>query len=88
MHDGTHPNGVAAGDALYAASKLLEKEETSPDTGVLTWRVVGTKNRSCEALFDAPSGLFTAELAKQDGRIAEKVLEITRKVLVSKRPSV
>jgi hypothetical protein len=40
---------------------VLEKEETGPDSGVLTWRVVGTKNRSCEELFGAPGGLFTAE---------------------------
>ena len=86
LDDGAHPNGVVAGDTLYAASKLLEKEETGPDSGVLTWRVVGTKNRSCEELFATPGGLFTAELSKQDGRIAEKVVEITRKVLVRKRP--
>ena len=88
LDDGAHPNAVVAGDTLYAASKVLEKQEFGPDAGVLTLRVVGTKNRTCEELFVTPGGLFTAELAKQDGRIAEKVVEITRKVLVRKRPRV
>jgi hypothetical protein len=49
---------------------------------------VGTENHSCEALFDALSGLLTAELARQDGRIPQQIVGITRKGLVRKRPRV
>jgi 2-methylfumaryl-CoA hydratase len=87
LDDGAHPNGVTSGDTLYAATKVVQKEDTGPNAGVLTLRVVGTKNRTCEELFVSPGGLFTAELSKQDGGIAEKVVEITRRVLVRKRPA-
>ncbi len=83
LDQGSHPNDVVAGDTLYATTKVVGKDEAGPHAGVLTLRVVGTKNRTGEDLF--LSGLFTPEMAKAEGKIPEKVVEITRKLLVLKR---
>ncbi|MBK7586617.1 MAG: MaoC family dehydratase [Myxococcales bacterium] len=83
---GAHPNGTLAGDTLYAASQVLEKEEHGPHAGTITLRVVGTKNTPPETLY-AGGQLFTPELEKTEGKLAEKVVEITRKVLVRKKPA-
>lgn len=79
---GAHPNGVVAGDTLYASTRVLGKEDAGPNAGILTLRVVGTKNRTGAAI----DGLFTPELQKADQKIPDKVVEITRKLLVRKRP--
>lgn len=84
---GAHPNAVSAGDTLYAASKVVEKEDAGPNAGVMTLRVVGTKNRTPEDVFLSPGGLFEAELNKTDNKIQDKVVEITRRLLVRKRPT-
>jgi len=85
LDDGAHPNGTLAGDTLYAASKVLEKEDAGPHAGIVTLRVVGTKNRPGEQLF-LSGNLFTPELGKTADKVPEKVVEITRKLLVRKRP--
>jgi 2-methylfumaryl-CoA hydratase len=82
---GAHPNGTLAGDTLYAATKIIAKEDAGPHAGVLTLRVVGTKNKPAEELF-LSGGLFTPELEKTEGKLPDKVVEITRKLLVRKRP--
>ncbi len=87
LDKGAHPNGVVAGDTLYASSQVLEKEDAGPGVGLVTVRVVGTKNTTGQSAFVAPGGLFTPELSKTDGRIPEKVVEITRRLLVRKRPT-
>ncbi len=87
LDQGAHPNGVLAGDTLYASSKVIAKEDAGPGAGILTLRVVGTKNKSGEELFVAPGGLFAPELSKSEGKIPDKVVEITRKLLVRKRPT-
>ncbi|MEZ4224020.1 MAG: MaoC family dehydratase [Polyangiaceae bacterium] len=87
LDQGAHPNGVLAGDTLYASSQVIAKQDAGPNAGIVTLRVVGTKNRSGEELFVTPGGLFSPELGKSEGRIAEKVVEISRKLLVRKRPS-
>jgi 2-methylfumaryl-CoA hydratase len=84
---GAHPNAVLAGDTLYAASKIVKKEDAGPHAGVMTLRVVGTKNTTPEELFLSPGGLFEAELNKTQTKIQDKVLEITRRLLVRKRPT-
>lgn len=81
---GAHPNGTLAGDTLHAATQVVAKEDAGPHAGVLSLRVVGTKNKPAEELFIS-GGLFTPELEKQDGKIPEKVVEISRKLLVRKR---
>ena len=82
LDQGGHPNDVVAGDTLYATTKIIGKEDAGPNAGVLTLRIVGTKNRTGEDLF--LNGLFTPEMAKAKGKIAEKVVEITRRLLVLK----
>ena len=82
---GAHPNGTLAGDTLFAASRVVAKEELGQGAGIVTLRVVGTKNRPPEALYDGGK-LFDPELDKAEGKIPEKVVEITRRVLVRRRP--
>ena len=82
LDDGAHTGSVLAGDTLFAASRVLEKEVFDDQTGVLTLRVVGTKNVGARALLTKGAALFEPELPKTEGRVPEKVVEITRKVLV------
>lgn len=81
LDQGAHPNGVVAGDTLYAASKVLKVED-----GKVTFRLVGVKNKtSQQAYAEHGDALFTEELSKKDGKIKDKVVEITRTLLVRKR---
>jgi 2-methylfumaryl-CoA hydratase len=78
---GAHPNGVVGGDTLYAASKVV-----AVDGDKVTFRLVGVKNRtSASAYAEYGDALFAEELAKKDGRIKEKVVEITRTLLVRRK---
>ena len=85
---GAHPSGVVAGDTLYAASKVLETRDRGDGTGEVTFRLVGVKNVRPEKILDDGADLFTAELGKKDdgAKVKEKVFEITRTVLMLKRP--
>lgn len=82
---GAHPNGTLAGDTLFAASRVVSKEELGPNAGAITLRIVGTKNRRPAELY-ADGKLFDIELDKTEGKIPEKVVEITRRLLVRRRP--
>lgn len=86
LDQGAHPSGVVAGDTLYATSKVVDKQDGTDGAGVITLRVVGTKNRSGAELALEP-GFFSPELGKSEGRIGDKVVEITRQLLVRKRPA-
>jgi 2-methylfumaryl-CoA hydratase len=82
---GAHPNGVSAGDTLYAASKVLTVREHSL-FGEVTFRVVGVKNvTSDEAYTRHGDALFTDEHSKKEGKLKEKVFEITRTLCIQKR---
>ncbi|MEI8259554.1 MAG: MaoC family dehydratase [Deltaproteobacteria bacterium] len=84
---GAHPAGVVAGDTLYAASKVLDCVSANDDFGRVTFRLVGTKNSRPATLLDGGADLFTDELSKgTDQKIPHKVFEITRTVLMRKRP--
>ena len=86
--DGAHPSGVVAGDTLYAASKVLAAEVRDAHWGEVTFRLVGTKNLRPDRLLANGRALFEAELSKaKDDKIPEKVFEITRKVLMRRRPA-
>ncbi len=87
LDDGAHPSGVLAGDTLYAVSKVLAKEPRGPQAGSLTLRIVGLKNTPARPLLDRGLDLFTPELGKTEGKVAEKVVEITRTLLVRRRPT-
>lgn len=85
LDDGAHPSGVLAGDTLFAASKVLAVEEAGPGAGTVTLRIVGLKNTGARALLEQGADLFTPELGKTEGRVREKVVEITRVLLVRRR---
>jgi 2-methylfumaryl-CoA hydratase len=83
---GAHPAGVVAGDTLYAASRVLAVESRGADSGLVTFKLVGTKNTKPSALLDAGADLFSSELAKNaDSKVKDKVFEIERTVLIRKR---
>jgi len=78
---GAHPNGVVGGDTLYAASKVI-----AVDGERVTFRLVGVKNRtSASAFAEYGDALFADELSKKDGKIKEKVVEITRTLHIRRR---
>ncbi|UQA61193.1 MaoC family dehydratase [Polyangium aurulentum] len=85
LDEGAHPSGVLAGDTLYAASKVLAKEDRGGGAGAITLRVVGLKNTPARPLLERGADLFTPELGKTEGRVAEKAVEITRTLLVRRR---
>jgi 2-methylfumaryl-CoA hydratase len=83
---GAHPAGVVAGDTLFAASKVLAVAPHDPETSRVTMRLVGTKNTKPAELVSAGADLFTSELTKSEGKVADKVFEIDRTVLMKSRP--
>lgn len=85
LDQGAHPSGVTGGDTLYAASRVLAKEDRGP-FGTVTFRVVGVKNARTRDLLAQGADLFTEELGKKEGKVKEKVVEITRTVAMRKRP--
>ena len=83
LDEGAHPGPVVAGDTLYSTSKVLAKEDVSPESGLVTFRAVGTRNVPGSALLD--QDLFTPELKKADGeKVSAKVFEITCTLLLRK----
>lgn len=86
LDEGAHPSGVLAGDTLFAATKVLAKEPRDGAVGELTLRIVGLKNAHARGLLDRGLDLFTPELGKPSGKVTEKVVEITRTLLVRRRP--
>ncbi len=85
LDDGAHTGSVLAGDTLFSASKVLAKEPVDERTGAVTLRVVGTKNTPARALLAKGVSLFEPELPKTGGRVPEKVVELTRRLLVRRR---
>ena len=86
LDDGAHAGRVVPGDTLFAASKVLAKEAVDERAGSVTLRVVGTRNTPASALLARGASLFEPELPKTEGRVPDKVLEITRRVLLLRRP--
>lgn len=85
LDDGAHPAGVVAGDTLYAASKVLTTKAVDAHWGEVTFRLVATKNALPADIVATGKDLFAAELGKaDDARVAEKVVEITRTLLVAR----
>lgn len=85
LDEGAHPSGVLAGDTLYAATRVVAKEPRGPRAGSVTLRVVGLKNVPAKPLLDQGADLFTPELGKGSGKVTEKVVEVTRTLLVRRR---
>jgi 2-methylfumaryl-CoA hydratase len=85
LDEGAHPGGVLGGDTLYGASRVEAKKPLGPHAGQVTLRVVGVKNVPAAQLLEAGADLFTPELGKQQDRVPEKVVEITRTLVVRRR---
>ncbi len=83
--NGAHPSGVVAGDTLFAASKVLRKDKHDERTSRVTFRLVGVKNKRPQDLLASGADLFTPELGKKEGKVADKVFEIDRTVLMRHR---
>jgi 2-methylfumaryl-CoA hydratase len=84
--DGAHPNGTIGGDTLYGLSKVLEVKDLGNGVGEVKFRLVGVKNKtSAAAHAEYGDALFTEELSKKDGKIKDKVVEVTRTLLIRKR---
>jgi hypothetical protein len=67
---------------------VLACRAVSEHVGEVTLRHVGVKNVRPQALLDAGAALFEAERTKPaEARVAEKVVELTRQVLVRRRPA-
>ena len=86
LNSGAHPAGVTAGDTLYASSRVIAKQDLGPDSGIVTLRVVGTKNAPGNEAGVSPEELFLPELKKESGKVSAKVVEIDRSLLIRKRP--
>lgn len=77
---GSHPNPVLAGDTLYAASRVLEKQERDDQTGVVRFKLIGVKNETPALLTDKRVDLF-------EDRFDQKVFEIERTIILPKNSS-
>jgi 2-methylfumaryl-CoA hydratase len=77
---GSHPAPVLAGDTLYAASRVIEKQDYNEKAGVVRFQLVGVKNEKPSRLLDAGVNLF-------EDKIEQKVFEIERALLLPKRLS-
>lgn len=74
---GSHPNPVLAGDTLYAASQVIDKQDRDERTGIVRFKLIGVKN-------ERPATLVAAGLNLFDDKFEQKVFEIERTVLVPK----
>ncbi len=84
---GAHPASVAAGDTIYAASRILALTDRGM-LGAVTTTLVGLKNITARAAVERyGEALFAEELLKKEHKIGEKVFEIQRTMLVQKRPA-
>ncbi len=87
LDEGAHPNPTLAGDTLYAATKVLSVRDEQTGAGTVVLRVVGVKNQTAKAACEEHGdALFAAEMTKPaEGKIKNKVIEITRTLYVPKR---
>jgi 2-methylfumaryl-CoA hydratase len=76
--DGRHPAPVLAGETLYAASCVLDKESLSESMGKVRFKLIGIKNTPARVLLDQGIDPF-------NDKFDSKVLEIERTVLLPKR---
>jgi len=75
---GSHPAPVLAGDTLYAASRVMEKQERDERTGIVRFKLVGVKN-------ERPATLMAVGLDLFEGKFDQKVFEIERTILLPTR---
>lgn len=87
LDDGAHPSPVLAGDTIYTASQIISAKATGPYAGEVKVRTVGVKNVHPEVLVARHEQFFVPERDKKEAshKVPEKVVEITRDVLVRRR---
>jgi len=91
--EGYHTQPAFAGDTVGALSRVLAAEEATgaEGFGVLTVQLIGVKNVSAAAALETHGAdLFIKEDAKRalgKEKIADKIFEIERRLLVKRRPS-
>lgn len=91
---GFHTQPAVSGDTLCAVSRVTKVEDATPieglAAGIVHFELVGLKNRTAvQALEMYGEDLFARESERKKAgkeKIAEKVFEIERRVLVKKRP--
>ena len=89
--EGYHTQPAISGDTVGAISRILKTEDGPiPGTGVVQIQLIGVKNiKTTEAIEKFGEDLFIKENNKKDlgkSKIAEKIFEIERKLLIKKRP--
>ena len=90
--EGYHTQPAFAGDTVGALSRILAAEEApgAEGFGVLTVQLVGVKNVSAAAALETHGAdLFIKEDAKRalgKEKIADKIFEIERRLLIKRRP--
>jgi 2-methylfumaryl-CoA hydratase len=90
--EGYHTQPAFAGDTVGALSRVLAAEEApgAAGCGILTVQLIGVKNVSAAAALEAHGAdLFIKEDAKRalgKEKIADKIFEIERRLLVRRRP--
>jgi 2-methylfumaryl-CoA hydratase len=77
---GSHPNPVLAGDTLYAASRVIDRQDCDEQTGIVSFKLVGVKNERPTSILRRGVDLFEA-------RSDQKVFEIERAILLPKPKS-
>lgn len=75
---GSHANPVLAGDTLYAASRVIDKQECDGRTGIVRFKLVGMKNETPNSLVSKGIDLF------EDG-LRQRIFEIERAALLCTR---
>ena len=91
--EGYHTQPAFAGDTVGALSRILACEEVagSPRYGVVSMQLIGVKNITAAAALERYGAeLFIKEDAKRDlgtDKIADKIFEIERRLLVQRRPA-
>ena len=75
---GSHPNPVLAGDTLYAASRVIDKQYRDKKTGIVRFKLVGMKN-------ERPATLIAAGVDLFDDKFDQKVFETERTILLPTR---
>lgn len=86
--EGYHTQPTVSGDTIYAVSRVLAKEDFNEQAGVITFQLIGVKGmKSSQALEQYGADLFIKEGDKKKlgkEKIAEKIFEIERKLLIKK----
>ena len=91
--EGYHTQPAFAGDTVGALSRILACEEVagSPRYGVVSMQLIGVKNITAAAALERYGAeLFIKKDAKRDlgtNKIADKIFEIERRLLVQRRPA-